>query len=61
MAVGNKMEPSYAKLFVVYIEHQFFNQYNGSKPELYQSRYIDVCVGATPSTREGSQSIYTYC
>ena len=46
-----KMGPSYANLFVGYIEHEFFNQYNGPKPELYR-RYIDDCVGATFSTRE---------
>ena len=37
------MGPSYANLFVGYIEHKFFNQYNGPKPELYR-RYIDDCV-----------------
>ena len=37
-------------------EHKFFNQYNGPKPELYR-RYIDDCVGATSSTRRGTQSI----
>ena len=39
VAMGNKMGPSYANLFVGYIEHQFFNQYNGLKPGLYR-RYI---------------------
>ena len=42
---------TYANLFVGYIEHKFFNQYNGPKPELYRC-YIDNCVGATSSTRE---------
>ena len=51
MAMGTKMGPSYANLFVGYIEHQFFNQYNGPKPDLNR-RYIDDCVGATSSTRE---------
>ena len=46
MAMGAKMEPSYANLFVGYIEHKsVFNQYNGSKPELYRS-YIDDCVNS---------------
>ena len=45
------MGSSYANLFVGYIEHKFFNQYNGPKPELYR-HYIDDCVGATSSTRE---------
>ena len=47
----NLLVISYANLFVGYIEHQFFNQYNGPKPDLYR-RYIDDCVGATSSTRE---------
>ena len=38
VAMGTKMVgPSYANLFVGYIEHQFFNQYNGLKPELYSA------------------------
>ena len=48
--MGTKMGPIYANLFVGYIENQFFNQYNGSKPELYR-RYIDDCFGATSSTK----------
>ena len=51
VAMDTKMGPSYANLFVGYIEHKFFNQYNGPKPDLY-CRYIDDCVGATSSTRE---------
>ena len=42
---------SYANLFVGYIENQFFNQFNGTKPELY-GRYIDDCIDATSSSRE---------
>ena len=50
--MGTKIGPSYANLFVVgYIEHQFFNQYNRPKPELYR-RYIDDCIGATSCTRQ---------
>ena len=49
--MGTKMGPSYVNLFVGYIEHKVFNQYNGPKPELYRC-YIDDCVGATSSTRE---------
>ena len=45
-----KCKPSYANLFVGYIEHHFLNQYNGPKPKLYR-RYIDDCVGATSPTR----------
>ena len=39
VAMGTKMGPSYANLFVGYVEHQFFNQYDGPKPDLY-GRYI---------------------
>ena len=35
VAMGTKMGLSYANLFVGYIEHRFYNQYNGPKPELY--------------------------
>ena len=45
------MGPSYANLFVGYVEHQFFNQYDGPKPDLY-GRYIDDCIGAISSNRE---------
>ena len=34
VAMGTKMGPSYANLFVCFIEHQFFSQYHGPKPEL---------------------------
>ena len=49
--MGTKMGPSYANLFVGYVENQFFNQYNGPQPKLNR-RYIEDCVGATSSTRE---------
>ena len=51
VAMGTKMGPSYANLFVGYFENQFFNQFNGTKPELY-GRYIDDCIGVTSSSRE---------
>jgi len=56
--MGTKMGPSYASLFVGDIEHQYFNQYNGPKPELYR-RYIDDCIGATSSTREDLNQFIT--
>ena len=51
VAMGIKMGPSYANLFVGFIEHQFFSQYHGPKPELY-GRYVDDWIGATSSTKE---------
>ena len=47
IAMGTKMGPSYANLFVGFIEHQ----YHGPKPELCGC-YIDDCIGATSSTRK---------
>ena len=49
--MGTKMGPSYANLFVGYVENNFFSNYHGPKPHLYK-RYIDDCVGATSSSRE---------
>ena len=49
--MGTRMGPSYANLFVGYVEHQFFNQYNGPKPEHY-GRCIDDCIGTISSRRE---------
>ena len=58
MAMGTKMGPSYANLFVSYMEHQYFNQYNNPNPELYR-RYIDDCIGATSSSREDLNQFIT--
>ena len=49
--MGTKMGPSYVNLFVGYIEHQFFKQYDGPKPDFY-GRYIDDCIDAISSSRE---------
>ena len=49
---------SYANCFVGFIEHQFFSQYNGPKPELY-GRYIDDCISATSSTRDELTQLIT--
>ena len=52
------MGPSYANCFIGFIEHQFFSQYNGPKPELY-GRYIDDCISATSSTRDELTQLIT--
>ena len=49
--MGTKMGPSYANLFAGYVELQFFNQYDGPKPDFY-GRYIDDCIGAISSSRD---------
>ena len=40
-----------ANLFVGFIEQQFFDKFDGTKPELYR-RYIDDCFGATSCSRQ---------
>ena len=51
VAMGTKMGPNYANLFVGFVEEQIFNQFDGPKPELF-GRYIDDCLGATSCTKE---------
>ena len=51
VAIGTKMGPSYANLFVGFIEQQFFDKFDGTKSELYR-RYIDDCFGATSCSRQ---------
>ena len=51
VAMGTKMGPSYANLFVGFIEQQFIDKFDGTKPELYR-RYIDDCFGATSCSRQ---------
>ena len=50
-AMGTKVGPSYANLFVGYIENKFLSNYHGPEPDPYK-HYIDDCVGATSSSRE---------
>eukprot|EP00061_Rhincodon_typus_P017744 g46582.t1 len=42
--MGTRMGPSYARLFVAYME-QFFHSYTSTMPHLFL-RYIDDCIGA---------------
>ena len=44
VAMGSKMDPNYGCLFVGFVEHQMFHQYNGFIPQLYR-RYIDGVCG----------------
>ena len=46
-----KLIPSYANLFVGFIEQQFFDKFEGTKAELHR-RYIDDCFGATSCSRQ---------
>ena len=53
VAMDTKMGPSYANLFVGFIEHQFLSQYHGPKPELY-GRYRLTTASALPPLPERS-------
>jgi len=58
VAMGTKTGPSYANLFVGYVENQFFNQFNGTKPELC-GRYVDDYIAATSASREELDHLIT--
>ena len=45
VAIGTKMRPSVACIFIGYLEELFFAEYEHSTPMLYK-RYIDDIVGA---------------
>ena len=53
VAMGTKMGPNYANLFVGYVEHQFFNQDDGPKPDLYgrYGRYTTASAQFHPAER----------
>ena len=48
--MGTRMGPSYANLFVGYIEELIFTQYTDPKPDFF-GRYIDDCIGIASCTR----------
>ena len=50
VAMGTKMGPSYANLFMGYVEEMFMIQYQDNKPSLFK-RYIDDIFGATTMTK----------
>ena len=59
VAMGTKMGPSYANLFVGYIENQLFSQYTGPIPELF-GRYIDDCFGAASCSKDELNQFITF-
>eukprot|EP00061_Rhincodon_typus_P011553 g36653.t1 len=50
-AMGTHMGPSYACLFVGYVEQSVFRSYTGPKPHLFLY-YIDDCIGAASCSHE---------
>ena len=59
VAMGTRMGPSYANLFVGHIEELIFTQYTGPKPDFF-GRYIDDCIGITSCTRSELDSFILF-
>jgi hypothetical protein len=50
VAMGTKMGPNYANLFIGFVEKQIFEQYTDPIPD-YLGRYIDDCLGTASCSR----------
>ena len=59
VAMGSKMGPNYACLFVGYVEQQIREQYTGFTPQLHK-RYIDDIVGAASCRREELEAFINF-
>ena len=57
--MGTKMGPSYANLFVGYVEQQIFKQYTGPIPDFF-GRYINDCLGTASFTRVDLERFINY-
>jgi len=60
VAMGKKMGPNYACLFVGFVERQMLDSYPGNNPQLYK-RCIDDVIGAKSSTRQDLEDFIHYC
>ena len=60
VAMGTKMGPNYACLFVGYVEKKMLEDYKGNKPQLYK-RYIDDVLGASSGTRQDLENFMEFC
>ena len=56
VAMGTKMGPSFACLFVGYLEEKMLSQYLGPPPDLFK-RYIDDVFGVSSDTEEELKSL----
>ena len=54
VAMGTKMGPSYACLFVGYVEEKMLLTYTGTKP-IMSRRYIDEYIGINIKLRKNSK------
>ena len=51
VAMGTKMGPSFACLFMGHLEEKYFEQFDGAIPSLYK-RFIDDCFGVSLTTEQ---------
>ena len=59
VAMGTKMGPSYACIFMGHLEHLWSENYKGISPEYYR-RYIDDCIGITKMNMQQLQSFIDF-
>ena len=59
VAMGTKMGPKYANLFVGFVEKEIFEQYTDPTPD-YLGRYIDDCVGTASCSRGELEQFINY-
>ena len=59
VAMGSKLGPNYACLFVGYVEEQMLRDYTGIKPDLYK-RYMDDVAGAASCTEDDLKQFLTF-
>ena len=59
VAMGTKMGPSFACLFVGYLEEKMFSEYIGPVPDLYK-RYIDDVFGVSSDSEQELKSFIDY-
>ena len=56
VAMGSRLGPNYACLFVGYVEERMLSSYTGIKPDLYK-RYMDDVAGAASCSEEDRTSV----
>ena len=59
VAMGSKLGPNYACLFVGYVEERMLRDYTGRKPDLYK-RYMDDVAGAASCTEDDLIQFLTF-
>ena len=59
VAMGSKLGPNYASLFVSYVEEKMLRVYTGIKPDPYK-RYMDDVAGAASCTEDDLTRFLTF-